>query len=195
VLIKDTSVTNVSVKGVVIDGGVVGIVKPGKLVVCNSSFINITTARRGGAFFLENITDVSISSCNFSKCVASGNGGAIAFSIGTNFELEELNFTNCSSTGGYGGALSSSSIVGGKKIHKCVFGMNKAFQSIGLDIFDSSNVGSAFYGKDTVTECKSISTSSSSYILFALTQVSHFFLVFFVYMYYCLDCIHKFSFS
>jgi ABC-type branched-subunit amino acid transport system ATPase component len=84
------------------------------------------------------------------------------------------------SINGYGGAVasSSSSQISGevREIKNCVFSGNKALQSVGLDIVDSSSYGINYYSKTTVINSVSSSNSTQSgYSLFAVLRVYLFF--------------------
>jgi hypothetical protein len=96
----------------------------------------------------------------------------LCFLLKTTFKINSVNFTKCSSTDGFGGALFSSSENSERRlIDGCVFSGNSALQSVGLDIFDSSNRARIFYRFSTVINCISESSAEGAYILFGGTQV------------------------
>jgi hypothetical protein len=168
-------VTNITVNNTMTDGGIGAVFNALQVSITDSLFINITSGKVGGAFVFQNLSSyIQITGSKFSLCTASESGGAISFLSETYFQIVGTNFTGCQSTNSYGGALSSSSTSTNNRIlQNCLFSGNSAYQYIGLDIYDSSNISTTIYTKSSVVGTLSTSVVDGSYILFAATQVSN----------------------
>jgi hypothetical protein len=58
-----------------------------------------------------------------------------------------------------------------RSIQNCTFSGNSALQFLGLDIYDSSNVGRSIYTRASMSGSKSDSYAPTTYFLFMVTQV------------------------
>jgi hypothetical protein len=176
----------------VTDGGIGAVSQVQQVSITNSDFLNVTTGKIGGVFVFQNIANtIVITNSNFISCAATGSGGAIAFLSGTSFQIIGTFFTSCSS-GSYGGALSSSSTETSliRVIQNTTFSGNSAYQYIGLDIYDSSNIASTLYSRNSMSGSSSTSTAIGSYVLFAVTQVGEgLFIYLFIYFFFFINIV------
>jgi hypothetical protein len=109
------------------------------LLIDNSSFINCSAARGGGAVAtddfhcygsrqrlqISSVTAVEITACHFEGCSASGPGGAVLFmSSNSAVTLSHSSFVSCTSAGP-GGAVSASRLAA-VSVVKCLLNGNSA---------------------------------------------------------------------